>query len=229
MSKLLERDPKKRWTAKKAYSHPWIQNLNMAMKVNFTDEVFRGLKKLVNMKGLKRTILMYLTLQIPEKDVENLLEIFRTIDKDGNGMISREEMRQGLSYFGQKTNQKKIEEKDMDEIFDAMDFDGSGQVDYSGIYLVYAEFLASFLDCFVYKNEKFLREAFNKMDVNKDNKLGKSDLQNLIHSGNLSFRDEMSRLIDEVDLDQDGKIDFNEFMGLLRQKTMSMSKTLKPQ
>jgi len=69
MSKLLERDPKKRWTAKKAYSHPWIQNLNMAMKVNFTDEVFRGLKKLVNMKGLKRTILMYLTLQIPEKDV----------------------------------------------------------------------------------------------------------------------------------------------------------------
>lgn len=47
------------------------------------------------------------------------------------------------------------------------------------------------------------------MDVNKDNKLGKSDLQLLIHSGNMSFRDEMSRLIDEVDHDRDGKIDFN--------------------
>jgi calcium-dependent protein kinase len=68
LSKLLERDPKKRWTAKKAYSHPWIQNLNMTMKVNF-----RSLKKLVNMKGLKRTILMYMALQIPEKEVENLL------------------------------------------------------------------------------------------------------------------------------------------------------------
>jgi Ca2+-binding EF-hand superfamily protein len=67
------------------------------------------------------------------------------------------------------------------------------------------------------------------MDINKDNKLGKSDLHNLIQSGNLSLRDEMSRLIEEVDIDKDGKIDFNEFMGLLRQKTMSMSRTLKSQ
>ena len=67
------------------------------------------------------------------------------------------------------------------------------------------------------------------MDANKDNKLGKSDFKNLIDSGKLSFRAEMSRLIDEVDRDGDGKIDFNDFMGLLRQKTMSMSRTLKPQ
>jgi hypothetical protein len=36
------------------------------MRVNFTEEVFRGLKRLVSMKGLKRTILMYMTMQIPE-------------------------------------------------------------------------------------------------------------------------------------------------------------------
>ncbi len=67
LTKLLEKNPQKRWTAKRAYSHPWIQNMsqNSIQPVNFSDEVFRGLKRLVHMKGLKRMILMYLTLQIP--------------------------------------------------------------------------------------------------------------------------------------------------------------------
>jgi Ca2+-binding EF-hand superfamily protein len=34
-----------------------------------------------------------------------------------------------------------------------MDFDNSGQVDYT-------EFIASFLDCSIYRNERFLKKEF---------------------------------------------------------------------
>ena len=33
---------------------------------------------------------------IPEKEIENLKEIFKDIDKNGNGLISREELVEGI-------------------------------------------------------------------------------------------------------------------------------------
>ena len=59
-------------------------------------------------------------------------------------MISYEEMMIGLDYLRKEVNVK-LEEKDVAEIFKAMDFDNSGQVDYT-------EFIASFLDCTIYRN-----------------------------------------------------------------------------
>ena len=60
------------------------------------------------------------------------------LDKDGNGMISREEMMVGLEYLKKSVNCN-LNNSDINEIFNAMDFDNSGQVDYT-------EFIASFLD-----------------------------------------------------------------------------------
>ena len=45
---------------------------------------------------MKRTILMYLAVNISEKEVEDLRKIFVKLDVNGNGMISREEMMIGL-------------------------------------------------------------------------------------------------------------------------------------
>lgn len=50
-----------------------------------------------------------------------------------------------------------------------MDFDNSGQVDYT-------EFIASFLDATISKNERFLRKEFEKLDIDHDGKLNKNDI-----------------------------------------------------
>ncbi len=47
-----------------------------------------------------------------------------------------------------------------------MDFDNSGQIDYT-------QFIASFLDCSLFKDEKFLKKQFDKLDKDKDGKLNK--------------------------------------------------------
>lgn len=59
-------------------------------------------------------------------------------------MISRQEMMVGLDYLKKEVNCK-LNDKDIDEIFNAMDFDNSGQIDYT-------EFIASCLDGTIKKN-----------------------------------------------------------------------------
>ena len=59
-------------------------------------------------------------------------------------MISKEEMMIGLEYLKKEVNVN-LNNNDIEQIFSAMDFDNSGQVDYS-------EFIASFLDATLSKN-----------------------------------------------------------------------------
>lgn len=87
---------------------------------------------------------MYLAVQISEKEIEDLRKIFLKLDKDGNGMISREEMMIGLEYLRKEVNCN-LTNADIEQIFQAMDFDNSGQVDYT-------EFIASCLDSTFKKN-----------------------------------------------------------------------------
>lgn len=87
---------------------------------------------------------MYLAVQISEKEIEDLRKIFVKLDVNGNGMISRDEMMIGLDYLRKEVNAN-LSNNDIDQIFTAMDFDNSGQVDYT-------EFIASFLDATISKN-----------------------------------------------------------------------------
>ena len=52
------------------------------------------------------------------------------LDENGNGMISKEEMKVGLEYLRKEVNLK-LNQDDIDKIFAAMDFDNSGYIDYS--------------------------------------------------------------------------------------------------
>lgn len=122
---------------------------------------------------------MYLAVNISEKEVEDLRKIFLKLDINGNGMISREEMLIGLDYLKKEVNAH-LTQSDIEEIFTAMDFDNSGQVDYT-------EFIASFIDSTIYKNEKLLKKEFDKLDIDKDGKLNKDDIANIVHTDTLSF------------------------------------------
>ena len=73
---------------------------------------------------------MYFAVNIPEKDVDNLRNIFLKLDDNGNGMISLEEMKVGLDYLRKEVNIN-LKEEDLDQVFKAMDFDKSGQIDYT--------------------------------------------------------------------------------------------------
>ena len=99
-----------------------------------------------------------------------------------------------------------------------MDFDNSGQIDDT-------EFIASFLDGSICKNQKFLRKEFDKMDADKDGKLNKTDIQHLVHQDTININKiDIQKMIDEADLDGDGNIDYGQFLLLLRERTRTFFK-----
>ncbi|XP_010250152.1 PREDICTED: probable calcium-binding protein CML25 [Nelumbo nucifera] len=60
-----------------------------------------------------------------------------------------------------------------------------------------------------------LEHVFRKFDVNGDGKISWSELGSIMGSlGHLATEEELQKMINEVDLDDDGFIDFNEFIEL---------------
>ena len=70
--------------------------------------------------------------QLAEALTANLgrvIEVFRAWDGDGSGMISKREFRQGLSMLGLK----EVAREQVDSLFDQIDTDHSGEIEYSEI------------------------------------------------------------------------------------------------
>jgi calcium-dependent protein kinase len=82
-----------------------------------------------------------------------MAKIFKAIDKNGDGKLSKEEIFDGYDkFFG-----KNMEKEDLEKMFDAVDIDRSGFIDYS-------EFVvASMNEKTLLTNEK-LQSAFRMFD-----------------------------------------------------------------
>ena len=66
------------------------------------------------------------------------------------------------------------------------------------------------------EQRKELQEVFDQFDKDKDGKISSKELENAMQSmGQNPTVDEVNQMMQEVDLNQDGKIDFDEFMTLM--------------
>lgn len=59
---------------------------------------------------------------------EDMKEAFKVFDMDGNGFISRQELRCVMTNLGEK-----LSDEEIDEMIREADSNGDGQVDYEGI------------------------------------------------------------------------------------------------
>ena len=102
-----------------------------------------------SLQRLKKAVLMYITTQTSEKEVSALRELFISLDKDGDGKLSVEEMQDAMKFYKGSTNIK--------EILDSIDTNKSGFIDYS-------EFLAATIDKDMYLSPEKLATAFRAFD-----------------------------------------------------------------
>jgi calcium-dependent protein kinase len=81
---------------------------------------------------LQEAALTFIVCQLStKKEQEELLNTFKTFDKNGNGTISRDELLEGYKeIYGNKMTEEEIV-KEVNEIMDKLDIDKSGNVDYT--------------------------------------------------------------------------------------------------
>ncbi len=121
ITKLLTYDPEQRPSAEEALKHPWITEMST---VSVDSSVAMGaLSNLKNFRAdqkLKQATFAFIASQLLTKnEKENLAKIFKAIDKNGDGKLSKEEILDGYDKFFGKT----MEKEDVLKMFDAVDID----------------------------------------------------------------------------------------------------------
>ena len=86
-----------------------------------------------------------IAVQASPEDIKDLKELFMSLDVNGDGSLTFEELKIGLKY---KENGDALM-----ELMKSADTDGSGEINYT-------EFLAATMDAKLFMREDYLRTAF---------------------------------------------------------------------
>ncbi|XP_058179789.1 calcium-dependent protein kinase 28 [Rhododendron vialii] len=214
--KLLVKDPRARLTAAQALSHPWVREGGDASDIPLDISVLCNMRQFVKYSRLKQFALQALASTIGAEELADLRDQFDAIDEDKSGAISLEEMRQALA----KDLPWKLKESRVLEILQAMDSNTDGLVDFS-------EFVAATLHVNQLEEhnsemwEQRSQAAFEKFDVDRDGYITPEELK--MHTG---LKGSIDPLLEEADIDKDGKISLSEFRKLLRNASMSSSRNV---
>lgn len=108
-----------------------------------------------------------------------------------------------------------LTEDDAKTLFQAMDQNQSGMVDYS-------EFMAAFMENVVNSNENYLKSTFARFDENGDGRIDKRELAKVMYgTGSTNFnKEEIDEIIMKADVDGDGKINYLELLKIMKQEQL---------
>lgn len=175
IKKLISK-PERRLTAQEALDHPWIKHLAKNSKPGKLQKLnVESLKKFQHNARLKQAALTAIAVQANPNDIKQLKETFKQLDKNGDGSLTLEELRQGL------VDVKNGEE--LLELMKAADTDGSGTINYT-------EFLAATMDAQIFMREENLRQAFLMFDRDNSGKIDASEVRQLL--GGEEFKDQIT-------------------------------------
>ncbi|KAL4472084.1 hypothetical protein ABPG72_001082 [Tetrahymena utriculariae] len=203
--------PDKRLKSFEVLNHPWMKQ-DIKQKGKNLPLNFNALKNFTQHHKLKKVALTFIASQLSESEISDLGRLFRQLDKNGDGVLTIDEIKEGLSG----TTEKSYEE--IKKVIESIDTDGSGKIDYT-------EFLAATMEKSLYMKEDKLIQAFKMLDLDDNGKISKSELKSVLCKDEKyqnipeSYWDQM---IQEVDKNGDGEIDYSEFREMMN--TISLTK-----
>lgn len=125
--------------------------------------------------------------------------MFKSIDKNSDGKLSRKELIEGYTQI-----LGELAEDEVDRIMKIADTDGSGEIDYS-------EWVIATMDKKKLLTEDKLLMAFNMFDKDKGGSISSAEVKDTIGVGKNIDEKLWNEIINEVDVNGDGEISFQEF------------------
>ncbi|PON82571.1 Calcium dependent protein kinase [Trema orientale] len=205
--KMLIRDPRRRISAHDVLCHPWVQIDGVAPDKPLDSAVLSRLKQFSAMNKLKKMAIKVIAEKLSEEEIAGLKEMFKMIDTDNSGQITFEELKAGLKRFGANLNESEIY-----DLMQAADIDNSGTIDYG-------EFVAATLHLNKIEREDHLFAAFNYFDKDGSGYITQDELQQACEEFGIEDV-RLEEMMQEVDQDNDGRIDYNEFVAMMQKGTV---------
>ncbi|GAU17532.1 hypothetical protein TSUD_340760 [Trifolium subterraneum] len=183
--------------------HPWIQVDGVAPDKPLDSAVLSRLKQFSAMNKLKKMALRVIAENLSEEEIYGLKELFKMIDTDNSGQITFEKLKAGLKMFGAN-----LGESEIFDLLQAADVDNSGTIDYG-------EFIAATLHLNKVSKEDNLAAAFSYFDKDGSGYITQNELQQVCKEFGMEDV-HLEEMIREVDQNNDGQIDYNEFVAMMQ-------------
>ncbi|KAJ7532081.1 hypothetical protein O6H91_14G071300 [Diphasiastrum complanatum] len=204
VKKMLKHDLKERYTAVDVLKHPWIREDGEAPDAPLDNAVLSRMKQFSAMNKLKKLALKVIAESLSEEEIVGLKEMFRNMDTDDSGTITFEELKSGLARLGSN-----LAEHEVRQLMQAADFDGDGTIDY-------LEFITATMHLNKMEKEDHLYSAFQYFDEDKSGYITMEELEQALVKHGMGDPETIKDIIREVDTDHDGRINYDEFVAMMR-------------
>ncbi|XP_028804802.1 calcium-dependent protein kinase 1-like [Neltuma alba] len=204
IKKMLQSNPKERLSTVEVLNHPWMREDGDASDKPLDIAVLSRMKQFQAMNKLKKVALKVIAENLSEEEIIGLKEMFKSMDTDNSGTITFDELKAGLHKLGSKLSEPEIR-----QLMEAADVDGNGAIDY-------IEFISATMHMNRVEREDHLYKAFEYFDKDKSGYITKEELESALRKYNMGDEKTIKEIIAEVDSDNDGKINYEEFVAMMR-------------
>jgi calcium-dependent protein kinase len=212
ISKLLTVNPNERLSASQALEHEFFTEISsnrINHQSNLDYSILNNLKKNKKEFKFQRAVVSYLAYNFASKDeIINLRKIFKSIDLNCDGKISKEELLYAFSELNLD-----IDENELNEIIEVIDMDKSGFIEYE-------EFITSLINKRKLLTEQNLKCAFDLFDLDKNKKISMDEIKNILIGNHIKKNISEDFTIDlkkDFNLGHDQEINFEEFKNIIFQ------------
>lgn len=220
MADLLRKKPETRAEVTEALEHSWIQKDTPLPTEDIMEEVLESMMHFQSLNMLQKASITALAWRATDEDTQHLRHIFESIDRDGNGFVTVEELRCAFETAGVSVPE------DLGLLAVAAGTDGNDTIEYT-------EFIAAAMDKKKLLKEEVVWEAFKIFDVDGNGTVTKKELLKIL-TGRASDKirqvhgdTAIDRFLDEYDQTGDDVIDFDEFMAMLNSATVAQTGPIK--
>ena len=230
--KLLQVNPMKRLSAQEALEDVWFQknlNINTLEKEKNSHGYKIFLKNITEFcaeQKLQQATLAFLVHNFaPKEELYELKKIFFAFDKNGDGKLSKEEFVTGLTNNNNNLNTILKGDSSIEGLLKNIDSDNNG-------YIGFEEFLIASINKEKILTEKNLKLAFDVFDRDKSGKISQNELKYILGEYNVNAKEHLwQKMIQQIDLNQDGQISYEEFhkmmMDVINNKNKRFSMQIK--
>jgi len=207
VKKMLMYNKKERATAEQCLAHKYFKKFeSIVKKTPLVDGSITKMRKFTKDRKLEQATISYIVNQLMSKEERNiLLGQFQAWDKNGDGVLSKEEIFEG--YKSMLGEVKAKEEADL--IMETMDLDGNGVIDYN-------EFLTAAMNRKKVLSKQNLEATFKAFDADGSGKISVEEVSQIfIDQSNVEERSKFEKIMRDADVNGDGEISLDEFINLM--------------
>ena len=206
--RLLEPKKQYRIKANEALRHPFFTESfdpNSAMTENKDLNVLKQfIKPIKYASKFHEAVVAYLCVNfMPEEEEKILKTVFRYLDKENKGIITKDSIKQCLEEINVD-----ISEEDLKQVFDSIDENGSGLIEYQ-------EFIRNACDIQKLMSEANLKNVFHVVCGDKEVMTGE-DIKKFVFHDSVVHEQTLNEYFGQLGMKLEDNITFNDFFNMIK-------------